>query len=551
MLSKLVIQNYAIIDSIEINFSEHFNIITGETGAGKSILVGALSLILGERADSSSLLNKEKKCFVEGIFNIVKRNNVVKFLNDNDFSDDDELVLRREIAANGKSRGFINDTPANVQQLKQLASMLVDLHQQFDTLELGDSDFQREVLDALAGNEQVLNEYIHLFNAWKQTQQQLEALLSSKNNFQKELDYNQFLFDELQEANFSENELEDLDNELQLLSNAEEIKTALDATIYDLKESEQPIVQTLKQLINKLNVFASFNSNLEDLIKRLQSTQIELADISNELENLNSDVNYDEQRIGFINERLAVGYKLQKKHGVQSTNELLSIKKELQQKLDAVLNIDEAIASTQNNFNQQLKQLETLAETLSSKRKKVVDAFEKNVNGLLAQVGMPNGKIKVAINDTALHQFGKNAIEFLFDANKSNRFEALRKVASGGELSRLMLCIKSLVAEKINLPTLIFDEIDTGISGEAAKQVGVILKQLARQRQVISITHQPQIAGKADAHFYVYKEVKNNKVNTNIRQLNTNERIQAIAQMLSGEKPTAAAVENAREMISD
>lgn len=550
MLSKLVIQNYAIIDSIEINFSEHFNIITGETGAGKSILVGALSLILGERADSSSLLSKEKKCFVEGIFNIKKRKNVIKFLNDNEFGEDDELVLRREIAANGKSRGFINDTPANIQQLKQLASMLVDLHQQFDTLELGDSDFQREVLDALAGNEQALSEYISLFNAWKQTQQQLEALTALKNNFQKELDYNRFLFDELHEANFGENELEDLDNELQLLSNAEEIKTALDASVYELKESEQPVVQTLKQLVNKLSAFASFNSNLEEIIKRLQSTQIELADISNELESLNSDVNYDEQRINFINDRLAVGYKLQKKHGVQSTNELLDIKKELQQKLDAVLNIDEAISSTQNTFDQQLKQLEALAETLSVKRKKVVDAFEKNVNNLLAQVGMPNAKIKVAINDTALHQFGKNAIEFLFDANKSNRFEALRKVASGGELSRLMLCIKSLVAEKINLPTLIFDEIDTGISGEAAKQVGVILKQLARQRQVISITHQPQIAGKADAHFYVYKEVKNNKVNTNIRQLNTNERIQAIAQMLSGKKPTAAAVENAREMIA-
>lgn len=550
MLSKLVIQNYAIIDSIEINFSEHFNIITGETGAGKSILVGALSLILGERADSSSLLNKEKKCFVEGIFNIEKRKNVIKFLNDNEFGEDDELVLRREIAANGKSRGFINDTPANIQQLKQLASMLVDLHQQFDTLELGDSDFQREVLDALAGNEQALSEYIYLFNSWKQTQQQLEALTASKNNFQKELDYNRFLFDELHEANFGENELEDLDNELQLLSNAEEIKTALDASVYELKESEQPVVQTLKQLVNKLSAFASFNSNLEEIIKRLQSTQIELADISNELESLNSDVNYDEQRINFINDRLAVGYKLQKKHGVQSTNELLDIKKELQQKLDAVLNIDEAIGSTQNTYDQQLKRLGTLAETLSAKRKKVVDAFEKNVNNLLAQVGMPNAKIKVVINDAALHQFGKNAIEFLFDANKSNRFEALRKVASGGELSRLMLCIKSLVAEKINLPTLIFDEIDTGISGEAAKQVGVILKQLARQRQVISITHQPQIAGKADAHFYVYKEVKNDKVNTNIRQLNTNERIQAIAQMLSGEKPTAAAVENAREMIA-
>ncbi|MFT4154112.1 DNA repair protein RecN [Parafilimonas sp.] len=551
MLSKLVIQNYAIIDSIEINFSDHFNIITGETGAGKSILVGALSLILGERADSSSLLNKEKKCFVEGLFNVEKRKNVLKFLSDNDFGEDDELVLRREIATNGKSRGFINDTPANLQQLKQLASMLVDLHQQFDTLELGDSDFQREVLDVLAENETVLTEYTGLYNAWKETQQQLETLTASKNNFQKELDYNRFLFDELHQASFSENELEDLDNELQLLSNAEEIKKALEASVYELKESEQPIVQTLKQLVNKLGAFASFNSNLEEIIKRLQSAQIELADISNELESLNSDVNYDEQRISFISDRLAVGYKLQKKHGVQSTNELLDIKKELQQKLDAVLNMDEAITSAQNTFNRQLKQLETLAETLSAKRKKVVDAFEKNVNTLLAQVGMPNAKIKVSVKDAALHLFGKNIIEFLFDANKSNRFEPLRKVASGGELSRLMLCIKSLVAEKINLPTLIFDEIDTGISGEAAKQVGVILKQLAKQRQVISITHQPQIAGKADAHFYVYKQVKNDAVNTNIRELNKDERIQAIARMLSGEKPTAAAVENAKEMITN
>ena len=317
MLSKLVIQNYAIIDSIEINFSQHFNIITGETGAGKSILVGALSLILGERADSSSLLSKEKKCFVEGIFNIEKRKNVLQFLNDNDFSADDELVLRREITANGKSRGFINDTPANLQQLKQIASMLVDLHQQFDTLELGDSDFQREVLDALSGNEKLLAEYALLYNNWKQTQLQLEKFISQKNNFQKELDYNQFLFDELHEINFAENELEDLDNELQILNNAEEIKTALNNSVYELKESEQPVVQTLKQLINKLNAFASFNTDIEEIVKRLQSTQIELADISNELESLNDDVNYDEQRINIINERLAEGYRLQKKHGVQ------------------------------------------------------------------------------------------------------------------------------------------------------------------------------------------------------------------------------------------
>ena len=552
MLSRLLINNYAIIDSLEINFSKHFNIITGETGAGKSILVGALSLILGERADSSSLLNKQRKCYVEGAFNIEGRKNVIAFLSNNEFTVDDELVLRREIAINGKSRGFINDTPANLSQLKQLASMLVDLHQQFDTLELGDADFQREVADALAGNEKLLLQYVLLYKDWKQTQQQLELLTSQKNNFQKELDYNQFLFDELNEAGFKNNELEDLGNELKTLSNAEEIKTALTSTVYELKESDKPIVPSLKQLINRLNAFASFNNNLNELITRLQSMQIELADISNELENLNDDVRYDEVRISYINERIATGYRLQKKHGVQSTSELLVIQNALQQKLNAVLNIDEAITSNQVKLKQQQQQLETMADELSAKRKKIIASLEQNVNTLLTQVGMPNAKIKVAISDTNdFNQYGKNTIAFLFDANKSKRFEPLYRVASGGELSRLMLCIKSLVAEKINLPTLIFDEIDTGISGEAARQVGVILKQLAKQRQVISITHQPQIAGKADAHFYVYKQIKNDAVQTNIRLLNKDERIQAIAQMLAGEKPTAAAIENAKEMIGN
>jgi DNA repair protein RecN (Recombination protein N) len=551
MLSKLIIQNYAIIDSIEINFSSHFNIITGETGAGKSILVGALSLILGERADTSVLLHKEKKCFVEGVFAIENRKNVLHYLETNDFSTDDELVLRREIAANGKSRGFINDTPANLQQLKALASLLVDLHQQFDTLELGDTDFQREVLDALAGNEKLLGEYSRLYREWKQTQHYLEKLQAQKNNFQKELDYNQFLFDELDEADFKENELEELDSELQTLNNAEEIKNALNTSVYELKESDQPIVQLLKQIINRLNTYGSFNTNLSSLIERLKSTQIELADISSELESLNNSVQHDEKRINFINERLAIGYRLQKKHGVKTTNELIEIQQQLNQKLQEVLSIDEAITSSEKKFHQQKDQLESLAEKLSLSRNKIVASFEKNVNALLSQVGMPNARIKVSVINTDLNSFGKNTIEFLFDANKSNRLEPLRKIASGGELSRLMLCIKSLVAEKINLPTLIFDEIDTGISGEAAKQVGIILKQLSKQRQVISITHQPQIAGKADAHFYVYKQIKNDAVQTSIKLLTKDERIQAIAQMLAGEPPTAAAIENAREMISN
>lgn len=551
MLQKLIIQNYAIIDSIEIHFSEHFNIITGETGAGKSILIGALSLILGERADSSVLLHKERKCFVEGIFQIAGRHNVSRFLDEHELTADDELVLRREIAANGKSRSFINDTPANLQQLKQLASMLVDLHQQFDTLELGDTDFQREVLDALAGNEQHLASYALLYTEWKQVQQQLQQLTEQKESFQKEQDYNQFLFDELKQLNLQENELEELESELQLLSNAEDVKSALTAAVYELKDSEQPMVQTLKQLVNKLNTFAALNTNLEEIIKRLQSAQIELADIGNELESLNDEVQYDEARINLINDRLAEGYRLQKKHGVRSTAALILLKNELAQKLEAVLHIDEGIAAAQEAHDRLKQQLNTLAETLSQQRKKVVPLVEKNVTALLAQVGMPNARLKVMVADTPLHAFGKNSIEFLFDANKSNRFEPLRRVASGGELSRLMLCIKSLVAERINLPTLIFDEIDTGISGEAAKQVGAILKALAAQRQVISITHQPQIAGKADAHFYVHKQIKNDAVHTGIRLLDKNERILAIAQMLAGEPPTAAAIENAREMIGN
>jgi DNA repair protein RecN (Recombination protein N) len=551
MLAKLIIQNYAIIDSIEINFSSHFNIITGETGAGKSILVGALSLILGERADSSVLLHKDRKCFVEGIFAVENRRNVLEYLEKNDFSTDDELVLRREIAVNGKSRGFINDTPANLQQLKSLASLLVDLHQQFDTLELGDTDFQREVVDALAGNEKLLAQYTGLYNDWKHTQQQLEKLKSQKNSFQKELDYNQFLFDELNEAAFKENELEESDNELQTLSNAEEIKNALNTAVYELKEGEKPVLQSLKQMANRMHTFGSFNTNLSSLVERLLSAHIELADISSELESLNDTIQFDEERINFINERLMLGYRLLKKHSVKTTNELLEIRIQLQQKLDAVLNIDESITAVEKKYREQNEQLEILAEDLSVKRNNIISAFEKNVNTLLAQVGMLNARIKVAIANTALHQYGKNSIEFLFDANKTNRLEPLRKIASGGELSRLMLCIKSLVAEKINLSTLIFDEIDTGISGEAAKQVGIILKQLSKQRQVISITHQPQIAGKADAHFYVYKQIKNDAVQTDIRLLNRDERIQAIAQMLAGEPPTAAAIQNAREMISN
>ena len=549
MLLQLNIQNYAIIDEIEINFSQKLNTITGETGAGKSILMGALNLILGERADSSVLMRTDKKCFVEGYFSVNNKEEVKKFLKENDLDNENGLVLRREIAANGKSRAFINDTPATLQQLKALASLLVDLHQQFDTLELGDSDFQREVLDALANNGDKLSSYKNLYHKWQQSSKELQQLQQQKSNFNKELDYFQFLFYELNEARFKENELEELDNELRLLSNAESIKTTLSKAYFDLKENEQPVLQTLKQIINQLNGYASYHTDISSIVERLQSTQIELQDIAGEIDHINDSVLYDEKRINLINDRIATGYKLLKKHGVKTTNELLQIQNELQQKLQAVLNIDEAITAKEKETEQLLKQANAVAEEISKARQAQTEPLIQQVNKLLIQVGMPNARIKIAITPASLNEYGKDNIEFLFDANKSNRFEPLRKVASGGELSRLMLCIKSLVAESIDLPTLIFDEIDTGISGEAAKQVGNIMKKLAASRQVICITHQPQIAGKADAHFFVYKEIKNDAVKASIRLLTTDERITTIAQMLSGEKPTAAALQNAREMV--
>jgi DNA repair protein RecN (Recombination protein N) len=550
MLTKLNIQNYAIIDEIEIQFSNQLNIITGETGAGKSILMGALSLILGERADTMVLINTQKKCFIEGSFAVQHKKEITQFLQSNELDIENELVLRREIAPNGKSRAFINDTPATLQQLKTLANLLVDLHQQFDTLELGNTDFQRQVIDALAEIQIDIENYQTQYQQWIQAKKTLSLLVLQKNDFQKEADYNKFLLDELNDINLKENELEALDTELKLLSNSEGIKHALTNAFSILKETEQPIVQQLKQIIHQLQPYTSIQNTIQIIIERLQSAHIELQDVAAEIETINDNIQFNEERIAFINERTAVGYKLLKKHGVTSSNELIFIQQQLAEKLNAVLHIDDVILAKQKEIDITFNSLEILATKISTARKKQAEPLAKQVNSLLAHVGMPNASIKISIEEIPLHEFGKDEISFLFDANKSNKFEPIKKVASGGELSRLMLCIKSLVAEKIDLPTLIFDEIDTGISGEAAKQVGIIMKNLALKRQIICITHQPQIAGKANAHFFVYKEIKNDVVKTNIRLLNTDERIITIARMLSGEQPSTAALESAKEMMN-
>ena len=554
MLQQLQIHNYAIIDSLEINFSGNLNIITGETGAGKSILMGALGLILGDRADTSVLLDKEKKCFIEGVFK-TDYSSVKNFLLRNDLDAEQEMLIRREISTNGKSRAFINDTPVTLVQLKQLSQLLVDLHQQFDTLELNNNDFQREVIDALAGNGKLLEDYQFVFKKYKSELHELEKLKAEQLTANKEFDYNQFLFDELNEADFSENEIENIDAEIKLMSNAENIKSTLSEIYFTMEESEQPLVQQVKTIHQKLQTLQKVYPEIENLNERLSSVQIELKDISSEIDLINSKVNYDEEKINQLNDRMAVGYTLLKKHNVNTTAELIEIKNQLESELEKVTNLSEAIATKEKLANQFFDEAIRRAKTISSKRQKEIPSFEEKVNQLLSQMGMPNAKIKVEIQeDENLNLFGNNKIEFLFNANLSSghrQFEPVRKVASGGELSRLMLSIKSLVAKSVQLPTLIFDEIDSGISGEAARQVGMIIKELSSAHQVVAITHQPQIAAKANTHFFVYKEIKDDKIITAIKTLDQDERITAIATMLSGKKPTAAAFENAREMMGN
>lgn len=553
MIRQLQISNYAIIDHIEVNFEAGLNIITGETGAGKSILMGALSLILGARADTSVLKATDKKCVVECSFGVEGQKAIDQYLTVAELKEPGELIVRREIAASGKSRAFINDTPVTLQQLKELAVLLVDQHQQFDTLQLGESDFQRQVVDALAGNKASIVQYQVTFKNLQACRTRLAGLEEEKANFDKEADFNQYLFDELAELSFSENELEELDTELNLLSNAEEIKLALAETTSVLSDGEQPVVQTLRGLSNKLEHFIAYHEQLGDLAARLKSTQIELQDIAEELESLADHFNPDQQRISIIQERLDKGYKLFKKHSVSTTGELLTIQASLQEKLDGVLDTEAQIEALRKEEKALLAEAVKQAGALTKARLAEVKPLQEAVNKRLASVGMPSARIQVNITkEPGLNQYGQDLVEFLFDANKSGRFEPIRKVASGGELSRLMLCIKSLVAQSVELPTLIFDEIDTGISGEAAKQVGIIMKELSEKIQVIAITHQPQIAARAAHHLYVFKRAQpDTTIQTDVRSLDRSERVLTIAQMLGGEKPSTAAMESAREMMEE
>lgn len=548
MLQQLNIQNYTIIENLNIYFTPQLNIITGETGAGKSILMGALSLILGDRADTAALLDKNHKCIVEGLFKVSDKR-VKMFLSSNNLDEEDDLILRREISPAGKSRAFINDTPATLSQMKGLAGLLVDIHRQFDVQDLNNRNFQLEVLDALCAHKTDLDNYRDIFDSYISIKKQLQDLRAEQEASEKESDYLQFLHNELEQANFSENEIENLENELKLISNAESVKAAVSTAIFTFSEGEEPLLYQLKSTIAKLNTMGSVAPSLSEINQRLQSVYIELKDIADELENFNSGIHFSEDKMNEVSQRMDMAYTLLKKHNVKTTEDLLQIKDSLSKKLKKGVNLTVEIEKLEKQGNELFEHLKQLSEKISANRKKQIPGFVRQVDQLLKTVGMPNAAFKVDIQPRPEPgEDGSDVVEFLFNANKTS-FQPLRKVASGGELSRLMLIIKSLVARSIDLPTLIFDEIDTGISGEAARQVGIIIKELSNDHQVILITHQPQIAAKAFSHFFVYKEVAGNKILTKVKKLNEEERIQTIATMLSGNKPSVAAFENAREMM--
>ena len=549
MLQHLSIQNYALIDSLSIDLDEHLSIITGETGAGKSILLGALGLIAGNRSDSTSLNDKTKKCIVEAVFNI-KNYALEDFFSTHELDYDHHTTVRREINPTGNSRAFINDTPVTLSQLKQISALLIDIHSQHETLSLQNNSFQLSIVDAVADNSAALKEYKANFNAYKLLEAELMQLKEKEANAQKESDYLLFLFNELQEANFHLNEQDKLESQLAILINAEDIKSKIASVLLALNESESSLISGLNSVKVSTNELAKFSTELQELSTRINTSFIELKDIAGELENVQDSIVFDAAKLELISERLDLLYKLQQKHRVTSIAELIAIKEDLDTKLLDFTSLENSIHKITEQLIADKKVLEKLAAALSKKRKAVISPIEKQLQQTLSELGMPNAALKIEQSDlNELTALGKDNIVFLFSANKGSTVQELNKVASGGELSRLMLSIKSLIANSKQLPTIIFDEIDTGVSGEIANKMGIIMDKMAKTMQVITITHLPQIAAKGSSHLFVYKQEKENKTHSQIKKLNKEERVQEIAKMLSTENPTAAAIKNAKELL--
>ncbi len=551
MLKSLTIQNYALINSLNIEWGEGFTTITGETGAGKSILLGALSLLVGQRADTDILLDKSRKCIVEATFDISPYN-LESFFEQNEIDYNSHSIIRREILETGRSRAFINDTPVNLNTLKELGEKIIDIHSQHQNSYLTDWVFQIKILDIIAGNQDILRQYRESFRRFHELKKEFNELITLSEKGQQELDYIQHQFNELEQANIKHGEQHELETEIKVLSNAEEIKLYLKNVSDIFNADEQGTLLQIKEASYNLGKIKNLLPHSESLFQRIEALYIEARDIADEIEKLQDSIELDPEKLENTRQRLDQIYFLCQKHRVQDADALIDLQKKLEEKLKNIHSYADTIEKVQLALNQETSRLKQLAQQLHEARKSIVPSFEQEVVQLLQQLGMPNATFNVAFEQLPeFHTTGLDAVTFLFSANKQIPPQDISRVASGGELSRVMLALKSVIAKSLAMPTIIFDEIDTGVSGEIADKMGQIMKKMSEHMQVISITHLPQVAAKGKNHYLVFKIDSEKGTHTQIKWLNPEERIIEIAKMLSGKEISNAAISNAKVLLAN
>jgi len=548
MLSHLLIKNYALIEHLELKPDAQFNIVTGETGAGKSIMLGAIGLLLGNRADTKTLYNESEKCIIEGTFDMAGF--YIKNIFEEEELDYESLcILRREISPSGKSRAFINDTPVTLETLRKIASQLMDIHSQHDSILLGSNEYQLQIIDTYAQCHNKLVEYQEKYRTYKKLQDAYQQLQIEADQNKKEFDFNNFQLEELVKAKLKPDEQEQQEKELNILEHAEEVKLRLKTVYESLNNSEQSILSVLQSTVSSLAPIASYSPDYQQYKDRIQSCLLELKDVSRDIESEEDNIELDGQKIVDIQDRLNLLYKLHQKHAVKSNGELLEIQAILEEKVNKVLNLSENLSAAKERVSKAFDAATTVADSLSKVRQKILAEIEKRVIGLLIELGIPNAILKIQHQNIQLNSEGIDQIIFLFSANKGVTPRQLKDVASGGEFSRLMLAIKYVLSDKRSLPTIIFDEIDTGISGEVAIKVGKMMREMAESIQVIAITHLHQIAGRGSSHFFVYKDNSSAKTVSRIKQLSQDERIIEIAKMIGGENPSESSIHSAIEIL--
>lgn len=550
MITSLSIKNYALIEKLSIDFSKGFSTITGETGAGKSIILGALGLVLGKRADLTSLKNKEEKCIIEAHFEISKYN-LLTFFEANDLDYENDTIIRREILPSGKSRAFINDSPVNLQELQELSLFLIDIHSQQQTQELSDENVQFEIIDAIADNQETIQEYQSLLKSYKSDKSKLNSLLKRQSESKKEQEYNTFLLDELVAAQLKSGEQESLEADFEKLNNVEIIKESIDRSLAIANEEQIGVMHNLNEIKVSLQKIASFSTEYHSLLERITSVTIEFDDISDEMNRCSEKLINDPEQLDLITQKLQVIFNLQKKHQVLSVEELLEIQSNLENSVLELGNMEEEIAALTVSIEQKTIELDAFSTTIHTNRLDSIPVLSQKLIAILETLGMPNVRFNIDINATETYfQNGKDELQFLFSANKGTDFGLLKKVASGGEMSRIMLAVKAILAQYSKLPTLIFDEIDTGVSGEIAIRMGEIMKEMSQEMQIFAITHLPQIAAKGNAHFKVFKSTIDDDTQSELKLLNGEERVVEIAQMLSGTIVSDSALNHAKALLN-